>query len=116
MPHCIIEHSSSLDSNVLMPLVFNASLASSLFKKDGSDIKIRTIPFTHYQTGALQNDVAQVAFIHVTLRILSGRKTEQKKMLSHLVLSSLEALALKASSISVEVIDIDRASYGKVVV
>jgi 5-carboxymethyl-2-hydroxymuconate isomerase len=98
-----------------MPLVFNASLASSLFEKDGSDIKVRAIPFTQYQTGALQSNVAQVAFIHVTLKILSGRNTEQKKMLSHLVLSSLEALALKVYSISVEIVDIERASYAKVV-
>jgi len=112
MPHCIIEHSSSLDSNVLMPLVFNASLASSLFEKDGSDIKVRAIPFTQYQTGALQSDVA---FIHVTLKILSGRNTDQKLVLSRLVLASLEALALKACSISVEVVDIERASYVKVV-
>ncbi len=115
MPHCIIEHSSSLDSKALMPLVFNASLASSLFEKDGSDIKVRAIPFTQYQTGAFQSDVAQVAFIHVTLKILSGRNTEQKLVLSKLVLSSLERLVLKACSISVEVVDIDRTSYAKLV-
>jgi 5-carboxymethyl-2-hydroxymuconate isomerase len=98
-----------------MPLVFKASLASSLFEKDGSDIKIRAIPFTQYQIGTLQNNVAQVAFIHVTLKILSGRNTEQKIGLSKLVLSSFETLALKACSISVEVVDIDRDSYEKVI-
>jgi 5-carboxymethyl-2-hydroxymuconate isomerase len=115
MPHCIIEHSSSLDCNALMPLVFNASLASSLFEKDGSDIKVRAIPFTQFQTGALQNDVDQAAFIHVTVKILSGRNTEQKRALSKLVLSSIETLALKACSISVEIVDIDSTSYVKLV-
>ena len=115
MPHCIIEHSSSLDSNTLIPLVFHASLASSLFEKDGRDIKVRVVPFNQYQTGVFQSDVAQVDFIHVTLKILSGRNTQQKLMLSNLVLSSLETLVLKACSISVEVVDIDRASYAKVI-
>jgi len=115
MPHCIIEHSSSLDSSTLMPLVFGANLNSSLFEKDGSDIKVRAVPFTQYQTGKVHSNIAQIDFIHVTLKILSGRNTEQKKMLSHLVLSNLETLALKACSISVEVVDIDRATYAKLV-
>jgi 5-carboxymethyl-2-hydroxymuconate isomerase len=116
MPHCVIEHSSSLDSKALMPLVFNASLASSLFEKDGCDIKVRAVAFTQYQTGKVHSNIAQIDFIHVTLKILSGRNTKQKKMLSHLVLSNLETLALKACSISVEVVDIDRATYAKLVI
>ena len=115
MPHCIIEHSSNLDSNALIPLVFNASLESSLFEQDGSDIKVRVLPFTHYQTGVLQSAAAQADFIHVTMKILSGRNTEQKLMLSKLVLESLTTLSLKGCSTSVEVVDIDRASYSKVV-
>lgn len=115
MPHCIIEHSSSIDSNTLIPLVFNASLASTLFEKDGSDIKVRALPFEHYQTGTVQSTSSQLDFIHVTMRILSGRNTEQKLMLSNLVLESLKPLALKACSTSVEVVDIDRASYSKVI-
>ncbi|PKG84299.1 5-carboxymethyl-2-hydroxymuconate isomerase [Colwellia sp. 75C3] len=115
MPHCIIEHSSSIDSNALISLVFSASLESLLFEKDGSDIKVRALPFTQYQTGVLQSGADQLDFIHVTLKILSGRNTEQKKMLSNVVLSSLETLALKSCSISVEVVDIDRTTYAKVV-
>ena len=115
MPHCIIEHSSSIDSKTLIPLVFNASMESSLFEKDGSDIKVRVVPFTHYQTGVLQSAASPADFIHVTLKILSGRNTEQKLMLSKLVLESLTTLTLKGCSTSVEVVDIDRASYSKVV-
>ncbi|WP_019027440.1 5-carboxymethyl-2-hydroxymuconate Delta-isomerase [Colwellia piezophila] len=115
MPHCIIEHSINIDSNTLIPLVFNASLESSLFEQDGSDIKVRVLPFVHYQTGMLSSAATQVDFIHVTLKILSGRSTEQKLMLSKLVLKSLATLALKSCSTSVEVVDIDRASYSKIV-
>ena len=115
MPHCIIEHSSNLESNTLIPLVFSACQESLLFAKDSSDIKVRAIEFTQYQTGILQNDIVQVDFIHVTLKILSGRDTQQKLMLSNLVLSSLETLKLTNCSTSVEVLDVDRASYAKVV-
>ena len=115
MPHCIIEHSAKIDSNALIPLVFNASLESSLFEQDGSDIKVRVLPFTHYQTGSLQSASSQADFIHVSLRILSGRNTEQKLMLSRLVLESLATLNLKGCSTSVEVVDIDRASYSKII-
>lgn len=115
MPHCIIEHSSNLDNKKLIALVFEAALTSTLFEKDGSDIKVRILPFEFYQTGALKNTTAQADFIHVTLKILSGRNTEQKHLLSKLVLESLATLALRACSISVEVVDIDRASYTKVI-
>ncbi|KGJ96015.1 5-carboxymethyl-2-hydroxymuconate Delta-isomerase [Colwellia psychrerythraea] len=115
MPHCIIEHSSSIESNTLIPLVFNASMESSLFEKNGSDIKVRVLPVEHYQTGAVQSASSPADFIHVTMRILSGRKTEQKLMLSKLVLESLTTLALKGCSTSVEVVDIDRASYSKII-
>ena len=115
MPHCIIEHSSTLDSNALIPKVFSACQESSLFEQDGSDIKVRVLPFEHYQTGTVQSASSPADFIHVTMRILSGRNTEQKLMLSKLVLESLATLALKGCSTSVEVVDIDRASYSKVI-
>ncbi|ALO34529.1 hypothetical protein CMT41_07230 [Colwellia sp. MT41] len=64
MPHCVIEHSSTIDSNTLVPLVFNASLESALFEQDGSDIKVRAVSFVYYQTGALQNFSKQDDFSH----------------------------------------------------
>ena len=54
-------------------------------------------------------------FIHVTLKILSGRSIEQKTMLSRSVLGMLEMFVLEKASISVEVVDIERESYAKVV-
>ncbi|MFT2112700.1 5-carboxymethyl-2-hydroxymuconate Delta-isomerase [Marinomonas sp. 2405UD68-3] len=108
MPHCIIEHSSTLDGEVLMPLVFTGMMNSELFQVD--DVKVRTQSFSHYQTAHEKTD-----FIHVTLKILSGRNTEQKSRLSQCVLEQITTLGLTEGSISVEVMDIDRASYVKVV-
>ncbi|WP_028865828.1 5-carboxymethyl-2-hydroxymuconate Delta-isomerase [Psychromonas aquimarina] len=110
MPHCIVEHSSAIDGNTLMPLVFAGALQSTLFEADGSDIKIRTLSYSNYQTGNQKID-----FVHVTLKILSGRNIDQKSMLSQLVAEQLKKLGLINCSITVEVVDIDRAAYSKAV-
>ena len=110
MPHCVVEHSSAIDGNTLIPLVFAGALESKLFEIDGSDIKVRAMPYSNYQTGNMD-----VGFVHVTLKILSGRTIDQKSMLSKLVLEKLKTQNLVNCSISVEVVDIDRVSYSKVV-
>lgn len=108
MPHCIIEHSAALDAERILPLVFSGAMESGLFEPDGSDIKIRTMTYHHYLTGAKHSD-----FIHVALKILSGRSPEQKKMLSLCVLSALKTLDIQTCSLTVEVVDIERNSYSK---
>lgn len=108
MPHCIVEHSAGIDGMRIVPLVFSGALASGLFAVDGGDIKVRAIAFDHCLTGPRQAD-----FVHVTLRILSGRAAEQKQALAHSVLARLDALELRDASLTVEVVDIDRASYAK---
>lgn len=110
MPHCIIEHSVQINSELLVPLVFSGALESELFEADGSDIKVRAQAFTDYQTGLTSAD-----FVHVTLKILSGRTLDQKQALSQGVLSALASLGLTQCAITVEVLDIDRASYSKLV-
>lgn len=110
MPHCVIEHSATFDSSMVMERVFAGALQSELFEADGSDIKVRAMVFDHFLTGNSKAD-----FIHVALNILSGRSAAQKAHLAETVLQQLAALAIEPSSISVEVVDIDRASYRKVV-
>lgn len=111
MPHCVIEHSDRIDGNMLIEAVHKGALASELFEPTGSDIKVRATAFSNYKTG-----VVDLKFVHVTLKILSGRTSEQKEMLSNTVLDKLSDLSLTNCSISVEVQDIDRASYAKVIV
>jgi len=110
MPHCIIEHSSTLTSNDLLPLVFQGALDSQLFADDGSDIKLRALSFNDYQTGTIKSD-----FIHIVLKILSGRSGDDKQKLSALVLAQISSLNFKDCSITVEVVDMDKASYSKLV-
>ena len=110
MPHCIVEHSASLSAEPLLKLVFSGALHSALFAKDGADIKVRAIAYQHYLSEASTSN-----FVHVVLKILSGRMLEQKQMLSRTVLDQLLTLGFKQGAISVEVVDIDRASYAKFV-
>ncbi|MEN3159738.1 5-carboxymethyl-2-hydroxymuconate Delta-isomerase [Alkalimonas sp. NCh-2] len=110
MPHCIVEHSASLDSELILPLVFSGALKSELFETDGSDIKVRAITYYSYVTGPEKAD-----FVHVVVKILSGRTLEQKQLLSKSVLAQLQKLELQTCSLTVEVVDIERASYAKLV-
>ena len=111
MPHCIIEHSSTIDAEQLNNKVFLGALNSELFEADGRDIKVRSIAYENYQTGTEKED-----FIHVTVRILSGRSDTDKAMLSETVMTQLLSLSLSSASITVEVVDMDRHGYAKVVV
>ena len=111
MPHCIIEHSSTINAEQLNNKVFLGALNSELFEADGRDIKVRSIAYENYQTGTEKED-----FIHVTVRILSGRSDTDKAMLSETVMTQLLSLSLSSASITVEVLDMDRNSYAKVVV
>ncbi|WP_448551492.1 5-carboxymethyl-2-hydroxymuconate Delta-isomerase [Thalassotalea montiporae] len=113
MPHCIIEHASTLDSNKLVSAVFQGALASELFEPDGSDIKVRAIGFNSYQVGNNQSKKSPSDFIHITLKILSGRSEEQKQLLSKSVLDAFNTLVLNSCEITIEVVDIDRTSYLK---
>ena len=110
MPHCIVEHSSTLSSELIIPLVFSGAMKSQLFEADGSDIKVRSVAYQNYLTGPIKSD-----FVHVVLKILSGRSVEQKQMLSRSVLGELQSLKLQNCSLTVEVVDIDRVSYSKLV-
>ncbi|MBB6520250.1 5-carboxymethyl-2-hydroxymuconate Delta-isomerase [Pseudoteredinibacter isoporae] len=108
MPHCIAEHSSSIDGNKLLNAVFQGTLNSELFEADGSDIKARCIAYDQYMTGPEKTD-----FVHVQLRLLSGRTLEQKEAFSESVFKEVKGLNLGRCSITVEVIDIDTDSYSK---
>ena len=110
MPHCLVEHSNNLDSDLLVQNVFSAVLGSGLFESDGSDIKVRGMIYGNYLTGPNRS-----SFIHVVLKILSGRTPEQKSYLSNVVIDNLVTLNYNEISITVEVVEIDRDSYGKVV-
>lgn len=108
MPHCVVEYSDRLDAKPILAAVFDGASQSALFEPGGTDIKVRAQPYQQHISGAEHRD-----FIHVQLRILSGRNLAQKQHLSQCVLEQLLKLDLTSCSHTVEVIDIDRTSYAK---
>jgi 5-carboxymethyl-2-hydroxymuconate isomerase len=113
MPHCIIEYSKDLENKLsikeLVSLVHGSVFASELFEE--SSIKTRAIEFTYYQTG-----LSDSPFIHITLKILQGRDHQQKKALTKLVIDKVSEVIPPPISLSVEVMDIEKVSYKKVVI
>ena len=112
MPHCIIEYSKEIEKSVepkqLINAVYQGALMSDLFKAD--DIKTRSIGYDNYQAGSIKK-----AFIHVSVKIFSGRTLEQKKTLSSSIMSQLKMIDFPSILLTIEVLDIEKESYGKVV-
>ena len=110
MPHCIIEYSSEVADQItiddLMAAVHDGAFSSGLFPE--YDIKTRTLAYEHHRTGQT-ND----SFVHVSLRLLSGRDDSQKADLSEKVLARVEPLLPNVVSVGVEIIDMHRDSYRK---
>ncbi len=110
MPHCIVEYSRELGDQVapgdLVDGVFNGVINSGFV--EAGLIKSRAISYEHYRVGADQN-----YFIHVSIRLLSGRPAEQRKAISEAVLVELQALKVKDVSITIEILDMERESFAK---
>ncbi len=116
MPHCILECSPEIlagcDQNTLMQSCFDAAFASELFEAD--DIKVRLLPLQNQLVG--ETGLSQ---LHIDIKILDGRTPEQRKQLADGVLIAVQqyllSCAVRHASLSVEISEIERASYAKVI-
>ena len=110
MPHCIIEYSSGVADYIeigdLVAAVHQGALSSGLF--DEYDIKTRAVAYAHHSTGATRD-----SFVHVTVRLLSGRDDAQKADLSEKLLAQIEPLLPAVVSVGVEICDMHKDSYRK---
>jgi 5-carboxymethyl-2-hydroxymuconate isomerase len=110
MPHCIIEYSADVADHVsisdLIEATYRGASSSGLFNE--YDIKTRAFVCRHHQTGSTQD-----SFVHVTVRLLSGRGDRQKADLSEKVLAHIESVLPGVVSVSVEICDMQRDSYRK---
>ncbi|WP_242698783.1 5-carboxymethyl-2-hydroxymuconate Delta-isomerase [Alteromonas sp. 5E99-2] len=108
VPNFIIEYSESLTEQVseetLMDKVFEGAKASGHFPPEA--IKIRLEPRKGYRLHDKQKD-----FLHVHAHILSGRTDEQKTEISTATITPLKTLSLESVFVSVEIVDIHRASF-----
>ncbi len=117
MPHLILECSKNLadafDRRAVLLQLHQLMAGTGLFKLE--DVKSRAV---EYETFVVGNDVPEGAFVHLVIRILSGRTDEVKTHLSEAALNVLDhhlaqALAQWRCSITVEVSDMHRDSYKK---
>lgn len=113
MPHLVIEYAQQLEDTVsIATLVKNGQQAmngSGLF--NASAIKTRAVPYRDYALG--NDESGNKMFIHAEVRILEGRTIEQKEALSAAIFNSLCESAPDVPEISVEVRDMQKASYSK---
>ena len=111
MPHCIIEYAREIEKSVepkkMIDAVYQGALESGLFIDE--DIKTRAIAYDSYQSGSIKK-----SFVHVTVKIFSGRNLEQRKTLTDLILSKLRKMNIFSTVFTVEVIEIEKESYAKV--
>lgn len=112
MPHCVIEYTrdveQKIDINNLLETAFNAVETCGHF--DRAAIKARAIGFDIFKSGQNRDD-----YIHIKLRILSGRTPEQKKEISDHMVANLSQHIENTKSLTVEIIDMDIGSYGKLI-
>ncbi|MDH5258025.1 MAG: 5-carboxymethyl-2-hydroxymuconate Delta-isomerase [Gammaproteobacteria bacterium] len=110
MPHLIVEYVCHLVTDeavfAMIDSVHDATKETGLFVE--SHIKIRAIPISFYRTGGRSDP-----FIHAQLRIKSGRNDAQKKKLADAVLAAILQQAWPVKVTTVEVVDMDAASYAK---
>ena len=114
MPHCYIEYTADtgISTSELLSTAHTAMIASGLFGTN--DIKTRANVVTDYIMGELEQNKG--GFIHITIRLLSGRTIEQKQALTHDMAQALRARLPALPSITVDIIDIVRETYAKDVV
>ena len=110
MPHIIVEYPEQLvnDTQVgaMLQTIHRAIAESGLFRAD--QIRTRAYSFKNFT-----NAGASEPYMHIQARIKSGRDLDNKKQLGEVILKALGALNIPASVITVEIIDMERESYGK---
>lgn len=107
MPHCIVEYSKNLEPSSVTQLidaVQHVIESSDLFQ--AVDVRSRGQSFEHYRLGADKE-----SFIHITIKLLSGRSDEQKAKLTQQVIQALQLLPLSNVLISCECVEIHNTSY-----
>ena len=104
MPHCVVEYSNNISCEINMSKLQEALIASNLFVE--KDIKIRSLGYDDWLL-----EKRYFGFVHVVVKILSGRTDAQKLSLSGLIASVFNFE--QSINVSVEIVDIDKLSYSK---
>lgn len=114
MPNLVLEYSNSVEERINVPGLLEdlhqVAINSGLFEI--ASIKSRTLRCHHWLIGG-EGD--SVDFIHVNFDLLSGRTEEQKRELSRQLMVVLQETASHVRSLTVNIRDMDKDSFQKVV-
>lgn len=121
MPHIIIEHSKDFTKNSVdlmkkeIPQIM-AKISEGNF--DADQCKCRSHGFNEYLVGS--PDQSSASFLHITIKILSGRTLEAQQKLSAQVIEFVKKifgdleLKTKRCDISIDVVEMNKETYQKV--
>ncbi|MDM8566845.1 hypothetical protein QUF74_14475 [Candidatus Halobeggiatoa sp. HSG11] len=112
MPHIILEYPEEFIDNEkvssILSAVHQAIADSGLFK--ANQIRTRAYSFREFSNAGTKKP-----YIHVQARIKSGRDIDNKKQLGEVILSGISTINIPVDVATVEIIDMERNSYGKYV-
>jgi 5-carboxymethyl-2-hydroxymuconate isomerase len=119
MPHLIIEHSGNIKKNSVRALEQEIQNIMQALEGnfDADQCKCRDISFDDYLVG--RPDQSTSSFIHITLKVLSGRSVEIRKNLAEKILIFAQRffselnLPTKRCDISIDIVEMERATYQK---
>lgn len=110
MPHVKLEFSQGLeaqhDMQALCRTVFDTLAAIPDF--DPPTIKIRATPVPYSYIGTQPQ-----SFVHATVLLMDGRDAATRKTVTHAVLNTLNTALPDVGSLTVQDVEMDRASYAK---
>jgi len=111
MPQVVIEFSKGLeeshDIQGLCESLFDA-LASEEEVADPSTVKVRARPVEYFRNGT-----EPPSFAHATFLLLDGWDEATRKHLNHRILGVMEAALSDVGSLSVQDVEMSRATYAK---
>lgn len=120
MPHLIVDHSADIKKNSVQKLeqeiqnIMNGVEGNF----DADQCKCRSISFDDYFVG--RPDQSSSSFIHITLKVLTGRSVEVRANLSAKISEFTNKfftdlnIQTKRCDISVDIVEMERATYQKV--
>ncbi|MDX2082767.1 MAG: hypothetical protein SFV53_02125 [Rickettsiales bacterium] len=120
MPHLIIEHSADIkkDSAKILQQNIQSLMNASEGNFEADQCKARAFIFDDYFVGL--PDQSNSSFIHITLKVLSGRSVEVKKNLAQKIVEFTKKffddlkITSKRCDISVDIVEMDRETYQKI--
>ena len=113
MPHCVIEYAKPLKHIIsveaLVEATHQALIDSQLFEPQA--VKTRAHGVENFRVGEDQENT----FVHIHTAIMPGRTDEQKALLLERVFEAISLITNSVSSVTMEIVDINKQHYIKMI-